>query len=78
MFNIGVPGLDDYFNPFLSIFSMWPTEAPYANNNPKYINNTHNVNVNPATYTKEITGWIDEYWHTLDIKINCNMISRLG
>ena len=28
--NVGVPGLDDYFNPFLSIFSMWPTEAPYA------------------------------------------------
>jgi len=24
--NVGVPGLDDYFNPFLSIFSMWPTE----------------------------------------------------
>jgi TonB-linked SusC/RagA family outer membrane protein len=69
-FNVGVPGLDDYFNPFLSIFSMWPTEAPYANNNPKYINNTHNVNVNPATYTKEVTGWIDEYWHTMDLKMN--------
>lgn len=69
-FNIGVPGLDDYFNPFLSIFSMWPTEAPYANNNPKYINNTHNVNVNPATYTKEITGWIEELWHTMDMKLN--------
>ena len=69
-FNIGVPGLDDYFNPFLSVFSMWPTEAPYANNNPKYINNTHNVNVNPATYTKDITGWIEELWHTMDFKMN--------
>jgi TonB-linked SusC/RagA family outer membrane protein len=68
--NVGVPGLDDYFNPFLSILSMWPTEAPYANNNPKYINNTHNVNVNPATYTDEITGWIEELWHTMDFKIN--------
>lgn len=61
-FQIGVPGLDDYFNPFLSIFSMWPTERPYANDNPNYINQTHNVNVNPATYRKEITGTIQEYW----------------
>ena len=68
--NVGVPGLDDYFNPFLSIFSMWPTEAPYANNNPKYINNTHNVNVNPATYKDEVTGWIEELWHAMDFKLN--------
>ena len=59
-FQTGVPGLDDYFNPFLSIFTMWPTERPYANDNPKYINQTHNVNVNPATYKKEITGTISE------------------
>ncbi|WP_025764235.1 SusC/RagA family TonB-linked outer membrane protein [Dyadobacter tibetensis] len=59
-FQVGVPGLDDYFNPFLSIFTMWPTERPYANDNPKYINQTHNVNVNPATYKKDITGYIDE------------------
>ncbi|WP_461095783.1 SusC/RagA family TonB-linked outer membrane protein [Spirosoma luteolum] len=61
----GVPGLDDYFNPFLSIFSMWPTERPYANDNPKYINQTHNVNVNPATYKKEITGYISELWRAV-------------
>jgi len=61
-FQAGVPGLDDYFNPFLSIFSMWPTERPYANDNPNYINQTHNVNVNPATYDKDITGPIQEDW----------------
>lgn len=60
--NVGVPGLDDYFNPFLSIFTMWPTEAPYANNNPNYVNDVHNVNVNPATYTEDITGWVDDIW----------------
>ncbi|ACT95489.1 SusC/RagA family TonB-linked outer membrane protein [Dyadobacter fermentans] len=59
-FQVGVPGLDDYFNPFLSIFTMWPTERPYANDNPAYINQTHNVNVNPATYKKDVTGYIDE------------------
>jgi len=69
-YNVGVPGLDDYFNPFLSIFSMWPTEAPYANNNPNYINQTHNVNVNPATYKTDVTGWIWNIWHAMDIKLN--------
>ena len=59
-FQVGVPGLDDYFNPFLSIFTMWPTERPYANDNPKYINQTHNVNVNPATYKRDVTGYMDE------------------
>jgi TonB-linked SusC/RagA family outer membrane protein len=58
----GVPGLDDYFNPFLSIFTMWPTERPYANDNPAYINQTHNINVNPATYKESITGYIQEDW----------------
>lgn len=68
--NVGVPGLDDYFNPFLSIFGMWPTEAPYANNNPRYINQTHNVNVNPATYKDDVTGWIEEVWHAMNINLN--------
>lgn len=76
--NVGVPGLDDYFNPFLSIFSMWPTEAPYANNNPNYINNTHNVNVNPATYKDDVTGWIEEIWHAVDIKVNAQYDFSFG
>lgn len=66
---IGVPGLDDYFNPFLSIFTMWPTERPYANDNPNYVNgDVHNINVNPATYTKEVTGYVNEI--TRAIKAN--------
>jgi TonB-linked SusC/RagA family outer membrane protein len=60
--NVGVPGVDDYFNPFLSIFSMWPTEHPYANDNPNYINQTHNINVNPATYKKDVSGYAQDYW----------------
>lgn len=76
--NVGVPGLDDYFNPFLSIFSMWPTEAPYANNNPKYINQTHNVNVNPATYKDDVTGWIEELWHAMDFKLNAQYDFSFG
>ncbi|MBO3270806.1 TonB-dependent receptor [Hymenobacter defluvii] len=63
-FQAGVPGIDDYFNPFLSIFSMWPTESPYANDNPAYINQTHNINVNPATYRTEVTGYSQDYWRS--------------
>ena len=68
-FNIGVPGGDDYFNPFLSIFSMWPTESPYANDNPAYINQTHNLNVNPATYKKDVTGYAQDYWRSGKINL---------
>ena len=68
--NVGVPGLDDFFNPLLSIGSMWPTETPYANNNPNYINQTHNVNVNPATYTDDITGYIDNVTKGGGVKFN--------
>ena len=62
----GVPGLDDYFNPFLSVYSMWPTETPYANNNPRYINGTvHNININPATYPTEVTGYSRDDWRAM-------------
>ncbi|SEW43415.1 TonB-linked outer membrane protein, SusC/RagA family [Chitinophaga sp. YR573] len=76
--NVGVPGLDDYFNPFLSIFSMWPTESPYANDNPKYINQTHNVNVNPATYTDDITGYVDETWRGMNVNLNAQYDFNFG
>lgn len=76
--NVGVPGLDDYFNPFLSIFSMWPTESPYANDNPKYINQTHNVNVNPATYRDDITGYVDEWWRGMNINLNAQYDFKFG
>jgi len=49
---------------------MWPTESPYANDNPLYINQTHNVNVNPATYKNDVTGWVEEYWRGMNINLN--------
>lgn len=68
--NVGVPGLDDYFNPFLSVFSMWPTESPYANDNPQYINETHSVNLNPATYKDDVTGYVDNLWRAMNVNLN--------
>ncbi|WP_217603643.1 TonB-dependent receptor [Chitinophaga sp. GbtcB8] len=76
--NVGVPGLDDYFNPFLSIFSMWPTESPYANDNPNYINQTHNVNVNPATYKDDVTGYLDEWWRGINVNLNAQYDFNFG
>src|SRR5690606_36126975 len=55
-----VPG-DDYSAVFNVITKMWPHERPYANDNPNYINSTHSINVNPATYVESITGWNDLY-----------------
>ena len=69
----GVPGTDDYFNPFLSILSMWPVESPYANNNPNYINgNVHNINVNPATYDENVTGYTDDIWSAIRANVTAD------
>jgi TonB-linked SusC/RagA family outer membrane protein len=57
----GLPGWDDYANVFLGIIRNWPTERPYANDNPKYLNNTHSININPGTFTESITGPADIY-----------------
>jgi len=56
----GIPGVDDYPNIFRAILRNWPTERPYANDNPNYVNNTHTININPATYAEEVTGWTDD------------------
>ncbi|RYY30610.1 MAG: TonB-dependent receptor [Sphingobacteriaceae bacterium] len=76
--NVGVPGLDDYFNPLLSIGSMWPTEKAYANDNPLYINQTHNINVNPATYKNDITGYIDDITRAMSAKFNAQYDFNFG
>lgn len=57
----GLPGWDDYGNVFQSIIRNWPTERPYANDNPAYLNNTHSININPGTFDEKITGPADIY-----------------
>jgi len=76
--NVGVPGLDDYFNPLLSISSMWPIEPPYANDNPAYINQGHSVNVNPATYKDNVTGYIDEVFRSMDVNLSAQYDFKFG
>jgi TonB-linked SusC/RagA family outer membrane protein len=76
--NVGVPGLDDYFNPLLSISSMWPIEPPYANDNPNYINTGHSVNINPATYKDEVTGYIDQWFRSMNVNLNATYTFKWG
>ncbi|HYQ58574.1 MAG TPA: TonB-dependent receptor [Draconibacterium sp.] len=76
--NVGVPGLDDYFNPLLSVFTMWPIESPYANDNPDYVHQTHNVNVNPATYKDDITGWVDLVKRTTNVNLYAKYDFKFG
>ncbi len=54
----GTPSGNDYFNHFFTIYQMWPTERPYANDNPLYPNaDVHSINVLPSTYTRDIAGY---------------------
>jgi len=55
----GLPGWDDYANLVTSVIRMWPTERPYANDNPNYVNNTHSININPGTFPERFTGYAD-------------------
>jgi TonB-linked SusC/RagA family outer membrane protein len=76
--NLGLPGGDDFYNPLLSVFSMWPTERPYANDNPAYVNQTHNINVNPATYKKDISGWANTYQKEANINLYAQYDFKFG
>lgn len=57
---------------------MLPTEKEYANDNPAYINQTHNVNVNPATYTEAVTGFTDDLVHNATINLNAEYATKFG
>ena len=56
--NPGVPGSDDYWAPRLALFRNRPTERPYANDNPDYINNIGHMSENWGLLNKENSG----YW----------------
>lgn len=60
--NVGVPGLDDYWQPYYAMFQNWPTEHAYANDNPDYVNDTRNNATGAAIFDKDITGYTDDIW----------------
>lgn len=60
--NVGVPGLDDYWQPYYAMFQNWPTQHAYANDNPDYVNNTRNNATGAAIFDEDITGYTDDVW----------------
>lgn len=63
--NPGVPGGDDYWAPRFALFRNRPTERPYANDNPEYINNIGHMAENWGLLTKEKSGYWTEDWRVL-------------
>ena len=61
-YTAAIPGGDDYVNVFKGVMVNWPIERPYANDNPRYVNRTHVIRFNPATYKRDIQGWSDQYY----------------
>lgn len=60
--NPGVPGGDDYWAPRFALFRNRPTERPYANDNPEYINDIGHNDTNWALFSKEKSGYWTENW----------------
>ena len=60
--NVGVPGLDDYWQPYYAMFQNWPTQHAYANDNPNYVNATRNNATGAAIFDRDITGYTDDIW----------------
>lgn len=65
--NPGVPGGDDYWAPRFALFRNRPTERPYANDNPEYINNIGHMAENWGLLTKENSGYWTENWRALQM-----------
>ncbi len=68
--NPGVPGGDDYWAPRFALFRNRPTERPYANDNPEFINNIGHMAENWGLLTKENSGYWTEDWRVLQLNFN--------
>ncbi|WP_163708742.1 TonB-dependent receptor [Mangrovibacterium lignilyticum] len=65
--NPGVPGGDDYWAPRFALFRNRPTERPFANDNPDYINNIGHMAENWGLLTKENSGYWTEDWRVMQL-----------
>lgn len=65
--NPGVPGGDDYWAPRFALFRNRPTERPFANDNPEYINNIGHMDTNWGLLTKKNSGYWTEDWRVLQL-----------
>ncbi|MBC7569649.1 MAG: TonB-dependent receptor [Spirosoma sp.] len=63
--NPGVPGGDDYIAPKFGILRNRPTERPYANDNPDYINTISNPASNWGYLNYKLSGYLDEVYTSI-------------
>ena len=68
--NPGVPGLDDYFLAKFAVVRNTPLERPYANDNPKYLNDIKHNESNWAYLNYKIAGKLREDWRVLQTNFN--------
>ena len=63
--NPGIPGVDDYWEPLFAQLRNRPTEHPFANNNPQYLNDIgHNAD-NAGLWTYQRSGKWQQDWRVL-------------
>jgi TonB-linked SusC/RagA family outer membrane protein len=63
--NPGVPGLDDYWLARFAVLRNNPTERPYANDNPAYLNDIGHIETNYAYLNEKISGKLRSDWRVL-------------
>lgn len=68
--NPGVPGVDDYWAPRFALFRNRPYERPYANDNPKYLNDIGHNSENWGLLNKQLSGYWTQNWRVLQTNFN--------
>ncbi len=78
--NPALPGTDDYFQIRQSIYNLIPTQRPYANDNPDYLNYihpTHDSAHNMAAYTIDNAGKSTKDVRTIQTTANLDWTTPL-
>jgi len=68
--NPGLPGGDDYWGPRFALFRNLPTERPYANDNPAYVNDINHNDTNWGIQTKALSGYLNDNWRVMQLNFN--------
>lgn len=76
--DVGLPGGDGYFAAILGMFGNLPTESPYANDNPEYINKTNDYSRNPALFSRDVSGYKDNLMRNANINVYAQYDFKFG
>ncbi|MDP4205469.1 MAG: TonB-dependent receptor [Bacteroidota bacterium] len=68
--NPGVPGGDDYWAPRFALFRNRPTERPFANDNPEYLNDIGHNDTNWGLLNIAKSGHYHEDWRVIQTNFN--------